>query len=210
VKRLGTLVVACAVVLALAGLTMAQDKPAGAPQMPPLPKPGPEHAMFKEGAGTWDAKVESFMVPGAPPSVSSGVETARLFCRGLCLISDFKGSFVMGPPSTPPTVFEGHGTETYDKAKKRYVGSWTDSMSTGLMTSESTYDAATKTMTGWMEGPDMEGKVSKMKSTVIMKDPNTRVFSMYNVGADGKESLGMRITYTRRKEAGPAGKPKGD
>jgi hypothetical protein len=26
---------------------------------------------------------------------------------------------------------------------------------------------------------------------------------MYNVGPDGKESLGMRITYTRRKEAGP-------
>jgi hypothetical protein len=25
------------------------------------------------------------------------------------------------------------------------------------------------------------------------------------VGPDGKESLGMRITYTRRKEAGPTG-----
>jgi hypothetical protein len=29
---------------------------------------------------------------------------------------------------------------------------------------------------------------------------------MYNVGPDGKESLGMRITYTRKKEAGPSGK----
>jgi hypothetical protein len=216
VKKLETFVVACTVVVGLtglAGLALAQDKPAapaGAPQMPPLPKPGPEHAVFKEGAGTWDAKVESFMVPGAPPAVSKGVETARVFCGGLCLLSDFKGSFVMGPPSTPPTPFEGHGTETYDPAKKKYVGSWTDSMSTGLMTSESTYDAATKTMTGWMEGPDLTGKVSKMKSTVTMKDPNMRVFSMYNVGPDGKESLGMRITYTRRKEAGPTGKPKGD
>jgi hypothetical protein len=111
----------------------------------------------------------------------------------------------MGPPSTPPTSFEGHGTETYDQGKKRYVGSWTDSMSTGLTTTESTYDAATKTMTGWMEGPDLTGKVSKMRSTVTMKDPNTRVFSIFNVGPDGKESLGMRITYTRRKEAGPTG-----
>ena len=50
-----------------------------------------------------------------------------------------------------------------------------------------------------MVGPDMEGNVSKMKSTVTMKDPNTRVFSMYNLAPDGKESLGMRITYTRRK-----------
>ena len=64
----------------------------------------------------------------------------------------------MGPPSTPPTAFEGHGTETYDKGKKKYVGSWTDSMSTGLSTSEGTYDATSKTMTGWMVGPDMDGQ----------------------------------------------------
>jgi hypothetical protein len=101
-------------------------------------------------------------------------------------------------PGTP-TAFEGHGVETYDVARKKYVGIWTDSMSTGLMTSEGTHDAATKTMTGWMEGPDMEGKVTRMRSTVTMTDLDTRVFSMYNVAPDGKESLGMRITYTRRK-----------
>ncbi len=201
-KRLGTFFVACTVVLGLADLALAQDKPASAaapPAMPPLPKPGPEHALFKDVAGTWDAKVESFMAPGAPPSVSSGTEISRVGCGGLCLISDFKSSFVMGPPSTPPIAFEGHGVETYDTARKKYVSSWTDSMSTGLMTGEGTHDAATRTMTGWMEGPDMEGKVTRMKSTVTMKDPNTRVFSMYNVGPDGKESLGMRITYTRKK-----------
>jgi len=206
VRKRSTLHAVCTVVLGLAGLAMAQDKPAAAPAMPPMPKPGPEHAIFKDIAGSWDAKVESFMAPGAPPSVSSGTETSRVGCGGLCLITDFKSSFVMGPPGTPATPFEGHGTETYDTARKMYVGSWVDSMSTGLMTSESTHDAATKTMTGWMVGPDMEGKVSKMKSTAVMKDPNTRVFSMYNVGPDGKESLGMRITYTRRKEAGPTGK----
>ena len=190
-SKLSTFRAVCTVVLGVAGLAMAQDKPAGAPAMPPLPKPGPEHAIFKDIAGTWDAKVESFMAPGAPPTVSNGTETSRVGCGGLCLISDFKSSFVMGPPGTPATPFEGHGTETYDTAKKKYVGSWVDSMSTGLMTTESTHDAATKTMTGWM---------------VVSKDPNTRVFSMYNVGADGKEALGMRITYTRKKEAGPTTK----
>jgi hypothetical protein len=206
VSKLSTFRAVCTVVFGLAGLATAQDKPAGAQAMPPLPKPGPEHAIYKDLAGTWDAKVESFMAPGAPPSVSNGTETSRVGCGGLCLITDFKSSFVMGPPSTPPTPFDGHGTETYDAAKKKYVGSWVDSMSTGLTTTESTYDVGTRTMTGWMEGPDLSGKVSKMKSTVVSKDANTRVFSMYNVGPDGKESLGMRITYTRRKEAGPSGK----
>ena len=201
--KLSKLLVTCTV-LGVAGLALAQDKPAAAP--PPPPKPGPEHAIFKDVAGTWDAKIESFMVPGAPASVSSGTETTRVGCGGLCLITDFKGAFVMGPPSTPATPFEGHGTETYDVAKKKYVGTWVDSMSTGLQVGESTYDAGTKTMTGWMEGPDMSGKVSKMKSTATLKDPNTRVFSMYSTGPDGKEALGMRITYTRRKEAGPSSK----
>jgi uncharacterized protein DUF1579 len=185
--------------LAVTGLALAQDKPASAPQgAPSLPKPGPEQAIFKDIAGTWDAKVEAFMAPGAPPAVSTGVESSRVGCGGLCLITDFKSSFAMAP-GAPPVPFEGHGTDTYDASKKKYVGSWMDSMSTGLMTSESTYDPATKTLTGWMEGADMSGQVSKMKSTTVLKDPNTRVFSMYNVGADGKETLGMRITYTRKK-----------
>jgi hypothetical protein len=194
-KKVETFTTVCTIVLATAGLAAAQG-------MPPMPKPGPEHAIYKDIAGTWDAKVESFMAPGAPASVSSGTETARVACGGLCLLTDFKGSFVMGPPSTPPTAFDGHGTETYDQAKKKYVGSWTDSMSTGLSVTEMTYDPATKTMKGWMEGPDMSGQVSKMRSTTTMKDANTRVMEMYNVGPDGKESLGMRITYTRKRQAG--------
>jgi hypothetical protein len=193
---------ACTFLAGSATLALAQDKPtaAGAPQaMPPLPKPGPEHAIYKQMAGTWDATVESFMAPGAPPSVSQGVEVSKVSCGGLCLVTDFKSSFVMGPPSTPPTLFEGHGTDTYDVGKKKYVGSWTDSMSTGLSTSESTYDPATRTFTGWMVGPDMAGQASKMKAITTMKDANTRVFSMSNVGADGKEALSMSITYVRRK-----------
>jgi len=177
-------IVVCCAVLGLAVAATAQD-------MPPLPKPGPAHAVFKDVAGTWDARVETFMGPGEP-AVSTGVEVNKVGCGGLCLISNFEGSF-MG------TTFEGHGTDTWDPAKKKYVGSWTDSMSTGLSVSESTYDPATRTMTGWMEGPDMTGNVVKMKSISTLKDADTRVMEMHNVGPDGKEVLGMRITYTRQK-----------
>ena len=197
-KKLGTSLVVCTLVLGLAGLAAAQG-------MPPMPKPGPEHALFKEAEGVWDAKVEAWMAPGAPPSESKGVETNRVGCGGLCLITDFKSSFVMGPPGTPATPFEGHGTEVYDQAKKKYVGTWTDSMSTGLSLSESTYDAATKTMTGTMEGPDMTGAVQKMKAVVEHKD-GLRIFTMSMTGPDGKDTPSMRITYTKRKGAAPARK----
>lgn len=194
--------VACIVVLGLAGFVAAQDKPAApaaAPQgMPPMPKPGPEHAILKEAEGVWDAKVESWMAPGAPPMVSTGTETDRIGCGGMCLITDFKGSFMKTP-------FSGHGTETYDMGKKKYVGSWVDSMSAGLSISESTWDPATKTMSGTMEGPDMMGNVQKMRAVTEHK-AGQRIFTMYMTGPDGKEMPGMRITYTKRKAAAAAAK----
>jgi hypothetical protein len=163
---------------------------AAAQDMPPMPKPGPEHQLLKEDVGTWDATVE-IMMPGAPAATSKGVETNRLGCGGLCLISDFK-SEIMGMP------FEGHGLTVYDPGKKKYIGSWSDSMSAGLLIGESTYDAAAKTVTGWMEGPDMTGKITRSKSVVEYKGA-ARVMSMYTPGPDGTDVLTMRITYARQK-----------
>jgi hypothetical protein len=167
--------------------------PVAAQQGMPMPKPGPEHMILKQDEGTWDAVVEMFMAPGAPPMTSKGVETNVVGCGGLCLITDFKGEMAPGQP------FHGHGTSAWDPAKKKYVGSWTDSMSSGIAMAESTYDAAAKTMTGYMEGPDASGKVAKMKSVVEYKGADSRVFTMYMPGPDGKDVLGMRITYTKRK-----------
>ncbi len=174
---------------ALAVLSLAS---AAAAQAPPVPQPGPEHAVLKSDVGTWDATVEMIVPPGAQaPPPSKGVETNTLL-GGLWLVTDFKGD-MMGSP------FGGHGIAGWDPTKKKYVSVWTDTMSPGLLTGESTYDASKKTMTGWMEGPDMSGKVTKMTSVVEYKDPDTRVFTMSGAGPDGKSAPMMRITYKRRK-----------
>jgi hypothetical protein len=165
---------------------------AQAEQMPPAPKPGPEHALLKMDAGTWDAVIEVVPGPGAQPMTSKGVEVNTMGCSGLCLISDFKGE-AMGMP------FLGHGVTTWDPAKKKYVGAWTDSMSRGLAIGESTYDAATKKWSGSMEAPDQTGKVVKSRSIGEMPDPNTRIMTMFAAGPDGKEIQTLKITYTRRK-----------
>ena len=154
------------------------------------PRPGPEHKILEMDVGTWDATVEIF-VPGAEPMVSKGTETNTMGCGGLCLISDMK-STIGGAP------FHGHGTTAWDPAKKKYVGSWTDSISAGLSVSETTYDAASRTSTGWLEGPDPSGKVVKQKGVVQYKDANNRVFTMYTVGPDGKEVQTMKISYVRK------------
>jgi hypothetical protein len=160
----------------------------------PMVKPVPEHDLLKKDVGTWDATVETMASPEAPASKSKGVETNKLL-GGLWLVTDFK-SQMMGQP------FEGHGTTGYDTNKKKYVGTWVDSMSTGLMTGESTYDPATKTVTGYMEGTDpATGKPTKMKMVTEYKDDNSRVFTMYMTGPDGKEAPAMKITYKRRAAA---------
>jgi hypothetical protein len=175
----------------LALLTVSTTVPAAA-QQPQMPKPGPEHEMFKMDAGTWDAVIEMSEAPGQKPMTSKGVETNTLGCGGLCLITDFKGEMM------PGTSFEGHGVMTWDPAKKAYVGSWTDSMSQGLGISESTWDPKTKMLTGSMEGPDMTGKVVKMRSVVDYSTAGTRVFTLSMPGPDGKEMQALRITYKKR------------
>ncbi|MEO6213842.1 MAG: DUF1579 domain-containing protein [Vicinamibacterales bacterium] len=178
-----------AAMLVLLGAPVAAQTPAQ--QMPPMPKAGPDHEVFKMDVGTWDAVVEFIPGPGAPPMTSKGVEVNTLGCSGMCLITDFKGE-AMGSP------FAGHGVMTWDPAKKKYMGSWTDSMSTGLMIGESTYDPAAKKWSGTMEGPDMTGAVTKMRTVVDMQGAS-RVMTSFGPGPDGKEMQMMKITYTRRK-----------
>jgi hypothetical protein len=172
---------------ALAVCLLALAVPALA-QMPPMPQPGPEHEMLKKDVGTWDASVEMFMDPAGAPGVSKGTETVSML-GGFWQVSEFK-SEMMGQP------FEGRGATGYDPVKKKYVGTWIDTMTPGYYTVEGTYDPATKTMTTVMEGPDPTGVIAKTKATTQWKDADTRVFSMY--GPDGK-TVGMRITYKRRK-----------
>jgi hypothetical protein len=187
-KRLRTIgVVAAISVFATFGVALGQGPP-------PVPKPGPEHEHLKKDVGRWDAMVEMFEGPGSEPQKSKGVETNTLMAGGLWLVTEFKGD--MGG-----MAFEGHGITGYDPNKKKYVGTWADSMSTGLSTVESTYDAGKKTLTGWIEGPDPSGKTIKMRTVTEWKDDNTRVVTFHMQGPDGKEVMGMRITYKRNLTA---------
>jgi hypothetical protein len=180
---------ALSAIFMLTGGALAQDAPEG---MPSLPQPGAKQAVLKNDVGVWDATVEMFMAPDAPPFASTGVATNVMGCGGMCLIGEFQ-SEIMGQP------FSGHVMTAYDAMKKKYVGMWVDSMSLGPSFSEVTYDPATKTMTGTTEGPDMSGQITQMVTRGEWKDADTRIESMYSQGPDGKDVLRMRISYKRRK-----------
>ena len=94
---------------------------------PPEVKPGPEHELFKQFEGVWDATIKSH---GRRLQGHADLQGRP---GGLWLLEHFKGDFGGMP-------FEGRGATSYDPAKKKYVNVWIDSMSTSPMISEGTYD----------------------------------------------------------------------
>ena len=108
----------------------------------------PEHERLSYDVGVWDATVKSYMQgPDAEPLVSHGTEVVKLMPGGLWSIADFEGKFGDAP-------FHGHGQSGYDTMKKKYVGTWIDSMSPSFMTTEGDYEPHAKTLTMYGKGTE--------------------------------------------------------
>ena len=161
-------------------LTAALTVPAPA-QEPP--KPGPELEVLKKLVGTWDLTMKFDGME------SKGTVTYKMDLGGLWLASDLQSEFA-------GQKISGRGFDSYDPAKKKYVGIWMDSMSTSPLVTEGTFDQATKTLTMAGEGPGMDGKPTKYKSVSVMPDDDTINVTMH-IG-DGKDPA-FTFVYKRRK-----------
>jgi hypothetical protein len=150
------------------------------------PKPGPEHDLLKRLEGSWEATVK------AGPEESKGTMTYKMEMGGLWLVSSFKSNF-------GGMKFEGKGLDSYDAAKKKFVGVWVDSMMTAPMITEGTFDKEGKVLTMTGEGPGLDGKPAKLKMVTELKDNDTQVFTMFAPDKDGKDQVAMTITYKRKK-----------
>jgi len=97
--------------------------------------------------------------------------------------------------------FTGTSITGYDNAKKVFISTWIDNMSTAMMNMEGTWDDATKAINfkGKMICP-ANGKACEMREVFKMVDDNTQLMEMY--GPDmktGKEYKSMEIKFTRKK-----------
>lgn len=147
------------------------------------PKPGPEHALLKKREGTWDTTMN------AGGAEFKGTITYKMELGGLWLVGSLESD--LGGQK-----FYGKSLDTYDAAKKKFVGVWADSMGTTPMMMEGTFDAAAKTLTLIGDGPGLDGKPSKWKSVGEMPDDDTMNLKMF-VG-DAKEPM-FTIVYKRKK-----------
>ena len=153
------------------------------------------HKRLASEAGTWDAEVRAWPGPNVAPSVSKAVERTRVLGKGLWLISDLEGK-VMGRP------YHGHRVVGYDAKKKRFVGTWVNTMSAGIVQLEGKWDAKTKARTMWltMRHP-LTRKPCKAKLVTRYVDAKRRVVSLEAPlpQAKGKYFPVLEMRLKRRK-----------
>jgi hypothetical protein len=147
-------------------------------------KPTEEHQGLAKMEGAWDAVMKSEY------GESKGSATYKMQDGGLWLASEFK----MDDGS-----FSGHGIDGYDVTKKKFVGIWTDSVSTTPMIMEGTWDDREKSITMTGSGPGPDGKPATYKSISKHPDDDHMNFELFVKSAAGPETKMLSIEYTRRK-----------
>jgi hypothetical protein len=163
-----------------------------------LAKPGENHKLLADQAGSWTYKVKWWMRPDAPPMESTGTTSTKSVMDGRYIISEHTGKMQMpGADGNLMEVgFHGMGIEGYDNVKKKFVASWIDNMGTGIQGMEGTYDAAAKTITYQGEEEPAPGVKFSFRQVVRFADKDHRALEYYETH-DGKESKVMEITYER-------------
>ena len=164
-----------------------------------LSKPGDNHKLLAGVVGTWTYTVKFWMSPDAPPMESGGTAVAREVMGGRYFITDHTGKMQMPGPDGKimDSEFKGMSVEGYDNVKKKFVSSWIDNMGTGIMNSEGTYDAASKTFTYMAEYEPMPGMKTKVRETIKINDKDHHTFEFFE-DRGGKEVKTMEIHYTRK------------
>lgn len=159
-------------------------------------EPGPEHAKLKMRVGSWKVSGTFYMAPGAPPMKSEARSNIRPMMGGRFFRENYTGEF-MGHK------FTGFGMYGYDKGLKKYVSTWMDSMSTGLMRSEGTADESGNVISYTGEHFDtMRKQIVKTKYVLTLTSRKTHTAAMYELSADGSERKIMELVYTRVKSDG--------
>ena len=158
------------------------------------------HKLLGEMAGEWTYVVKMWMEPGQPPSESKGTMSRKAEMGGRYFIGQAAGKFQMpGPDGKMMEMdFKGMSIEAYDNAKKKFTSAWIDSMGTGIMMSEGTYDPGSKTFTFHADYDMAPGMKTKIRETLKVTDKDHHLMEWYEMRG-GQEMKTMEIAYTRKK-----------
>jgi hypothetical protein len=155
--------------------------------------PGEMHKRLRPLEGTFDVAVRTWMEPSQEPEDSTGTATHTWVLGDRFLEERFDGTF-MGAP------FQGIGFLGYDNVARKYVSTWMDTASTGILSSTGTVDASGKIFQWKATIADpMSGKPLPVEEKLTIEDADHHRFEMWSQGPDGKMFKNMEIRYSRKK-----------
>jgi hypothetical protein len=178
--------------------TITAQQPTGQPaHADPLPcdgQPPPasqEHQWLKRYVGEWTADLECSMGPGQPTMKTTGSTRDRL-------LGDF---WVITEGKNDQFPYAFVYTLGYDVEKKKYVGTWIDTMSGHLWRHEGTVNAVGTTLTMETEGPSpmFPGKTFKFREVAEFKSDDHRVITSSMQGEDGQWHTCLVVNARRKK-----------
>ena len=152
--------------------------------------PSAGHARLMSMVGTWRATTTFTMAPGDAPQVHGGTSVHRLVLGGRYLEQVYKGT-AMGMP------FEGIGYTGYDNVQKRYVGSWMDTMGTGVMHSLGVGRPTDERIDFASEAIEPSGKKREFESIIRIRDHEHHSYEMWTTDPGGKKFRTMIVEYER-------------
>lgn len=172
--------------LLFVGDAVAQEQPA-------MPEPTPEHQWLQQFSGNWTTKSESSMGPDQPPVQCEGIMTSRML-GGFWLTNNMKGDYAGTP-------MNGIQTIGFDESKKKYVGTWIDSVTSFMWHYEGHVDSTGKVLTLEAEGPNFlsDGKTTKFEDIYEFKSENELSIQSRILADDGKWITFVNGKATRSK-----------
>ncbi|MCR9119659.1 MAG: DUF1579 domain-containing protein [bacterium] len=168
----------------------AKKEPAAEADAAAAGQPGPEHKQLARMVGVWDCATTAYYNPKEPVA-GKGTAKFTMIMGGRFLQQEFQGE-------TSGEKYQGRGLTGYDRTHKKFVGSWIDSMSTGLMVTSGAYDEKSHALVEYGIAQMPTGKV-KMKLVSEYESNDKFTFSMYALQDDEVVKM-MEIVYTRAKK----------
>jgi len=165
-----------------------------------LSKLNDNHKLLAATAGNWSYTVKMWLDPSGNPSESTGTAVRKALMDGRFVSGEYSGKFKMpGADGKPKDMnFKGMSFDGYDNVKQKFVSTWVDNMGTGVMFTEGTYDASSKTFTYTGEFEMMPGMKCKVREMIKCTDKDHMTMEYFEDRGQG-ENKSMEINYTRKK-----------
>ncbi len=183
----------------VAFLVLAPIGSLGADDVPSFPVPQPEHRWLERFVGQWVTENESVVEPGKPAMKCQGTMNARML-GGFWVITEVENN-MMG------TKVNAIQTIGYDPQRKKYVGTWVDSMMNHLWQYSGTVDETGRTLTLEAEGPSFleEGKTGQFRDTYEFKTKDHIVVTSSMRDKEGNWVTFMTGEAQRKNQAAGSG-----